>query len=60
MKKIFFLALAVTAFGFASCNKCKTCTSGNTSTEICKSDYANETQYNAAINAMELMGATCK
>ena len=68
MKKIVFIFGI--AFAFSSCADCKDCTfeSGSVSTfengsktkEVCRDDFASNEDYQAALLALEQLGADCK
>ncbi len=64
MKK-FITILSVTAliFGFASCNKCVTCTYEdglNETEEICENDYETKLEYDLVVGFSEGFGAVCE
>ena len=68
MKKIVFIFGI--AFAFSSCTDCQDCTfeSGSVSTfengsktkEVCRDDFASNEDYQAALLALEQLGADCK
>lgn len=60
MKKIVFIVGI--AFAFSSCTDCQDCTyvSESTTTEVCRDDFASNEDYQAALLALEQLGADCK
>ena len=60
MKKVLFIFGIV--FVFSACTDCQDCTfeSENTSTEVCRNDYDSNADYQAALLALEELGADCK
>ncbi len=56
MKKLLYLFIALLGLGFASCNKCQTCTDcvlGVGNGEYCQDDFDNKADYDAAIANLE-------
>ncbi len=55
--------VAVLILGFASCNKCVTCTyedSSTSSEEICEGDFGTEAEFDFVVGVAEAFGATCE
>ena len=60
MKKILFIFGI--AFAFSACTQCQDCTfeSESSTTEVCRNDYDSNEDYQAALLALEELGADCK
>ena len=58
MKKILFIF--VISLTFIACKKCKDCTIESVTQEICKDDFDSNSDYQAAITALEALGFECK
>ncbi|MBK8807481.1 MAG: hypothetical protein IPO21_12905 [Bacteroidales bacterium] len=61
MKKIItILSVAALIFGFASCNKCVTCSyEDELSEEFCEDQFEDKAEYDLTIDFYELLGAEC-
>jgi hypothetical protein len=58
MKRI--LLILGTVFTLSACNQCQDCTLDSVTTEVCKDDFDSNTDYQAALLAIEELGGDCK
>ena len=54
------LLILVIAVTLSACNQCQDCTLDSVATEVCKDDFDSNTDYQAALLAIEELGGDYK